>query len=297
MAFGRQPPAFSADAPLLDARDVSVEIGGKQILHGADLRVDAGKLIAVVGPNGAGKSTLARAVAGLQRPSGGSVRWSGVEIGELRGRALAQLRAFVPQRSRVPDGVSVREAVRIGRSPHVKPLGRLMRVDHEAVERAMERAGVAQFAERHLTTLSGGELQRVQIAVGLAQEAPVLMADEPTSHLDLGATATLAKLLRGLTADGLAVVLVVHDLSLAAAVADTVVVIADGRSVASGPPSEVLVRERLHDVWHVDAALEQRDDGHTALHIAWLGRREPDSGFHLPADPPEISPDERTSSR
>jgi iron complex transport system ATP-binding protein len=105
------------------------------------------------------------------------------------------------------------------------------------------------------------------------------MADEPTSHLDLGATATLAKLLRGLTADGLAVVLVVHDLSLAAAVADTVVVIADGRSVASGPPSEVLVRERLHDVWHVDAALEQRDDGHTALHIAWLGRREPDSGF------------------
>jgi iron complex transport system ATP-binding protein len=275
----RQAPPFDPAAPLLEARDVAVEIGGKRILHAADLRVDAGKLIAVVGPNGAGKSTLARAVAGLQKPAGGTVRWSGVEIGELRGRALAQLRAFVPQRSRVPDGVSVREAVRIGRSPHVKPFGRLLRADHVAVDRAMERAGVLQFADRHLTTLSGGELQRVQIAVGLAQEAPVLMADEPTSHLDLGATATLAKLLRGLTADGLAVVLVVHDLSLAAAVADTVVVIADGRSVASGPPSEVLVRERLHDVWHVDAALEQRDDGHTALHIAWLGRREPDSGF------------------
>jgi iron complex transport system ATP-binding protein len=272
---GRSGPSLLDGAPLLDARGVAVEIGGKRILHDAEMRLEAGRLVAIVGPNGAGKSTFARTVAGLQRPSAGSVRWSGVEVGELPGRRLAQLRAFVPQRSRVPEGVSVREAVRIGRSPHVKPLGRLMQSDHDAVERAMERAGVEQFAERRLTTLSGGELQRVQIAVGLAQEAPVLMADEPTSHLDLGATATLAKLLRGLTADGLAVVLVVHDLSLAAAVADTVVVIADGRTVASGPPAEVLVRERLADVWRVDADLEQRPDGHTALHIAWLGRTDP----------------------
>lgn len=302
---GRSGPPLVAGTPLLDARGVEVTIGGKQILHGADLRLNAGELIAIVGPNGAGKSTLARTVAGLQRPSAGSVRWSGVEIGELPGRQLAQLRAFVPQRSRVPDGVTVREAVRIGRSPHIKPLGRLLQTDHDAVDRAMERAGVAQFAERRLTTLSGGELQRVQIAVGLAQEAPVLMADEPTSHLDLGATATLAKLLRGLTRDGLAVILVVHDLSLAAAVADTVVVIAHGRSVASGPPADVLVRERLSEVWHVDAALERRDDGHTALHIAWLGRTDadPDESFHPPGggpgagpEEPNEGPDERTSS-
>jgi len=269
---GRAAPALDADAPLLDAREVAVEIGGRPILHAADLRVGTGELVAIVGPNGAGKSTFARAVAGLQRTAGGSVRWSGVDVAQLSGRQLAQLRAFVPQRSRVPEGVSVRDAVRIGRSPHVKPLGRLTRADHDAVERAIARAGVERFAERKLTTLSGGELQRVQIAVGLAQEAPLLLADEPTSHLDLGATATLAKLLRGLTADGLAVVLVVHDLSLAAAVADRVVVIARGRSVASGPPAEVLVRERLADVWQVDAALETRPDGHTALHVAWLGR-------------------------
>ncbi|MDO8210482.1 ABC transporter ATP-binding protein [Conexibacter sp. CPCC 206217] len=278
----RQPPAFVAQAPLLDARDVAVEINGKRILHGADLTVRPGELVAVVGPNGAGKSTLARAVSGLQRTAGGSVLWSGVPVEQLRGRQLAQLRAFVPQRASVPDGITVREAVRIGRSPHVKPLGRLVRADHDAIERAMERAGVEQFAERRLTTLSGGELQRVQIAVGLAQEAPVLMADEPTSHLDLGATATLAKLLRGLTRDGIAVILVVHDLSLAAAVADTVVVIAHGRSVASGAPEAVLGRERLADVWHVDAALERREDGHTALHVAWLGRTDADAdeSFH-----------------
>src|SRR5690606_20040535 len=101
------------DAPLLEARDVEVEIGGKRILHGADLTVRAGELVAIVGPNGAGKSTLARTVAGLQRAAGGSVRWGGVEIGRLRARQLARLRAFVPQRARVPDGVTVREAVRI----------------------------------------------------------------------------------------------------------------------------------------------------------------------------------------
>lgn len=270
----RAAPAFDAAAPLLEARDVAVEIGGKRILHSADLRVEPGQLVAIVGPNGAGKSTFARAVAGLQRPSSGTVHWSGVAVEQLGGRQLAQLRAFVPQRSNVPAGVSVREAVRIGRSPHIKPMGRMTHADHDAVDRAMARAGVEEFADRRLTTLSGGELQRVQVAVGLAQEAPLLIADEPTSHLDLGAIATLAKLLRGLTADGLAVVLVVHDLSLAAAVADTVVVIAAGRAVASGPPSEVLVRERLAEVWKVDAALETRPDGHTALHVAWLGRQE-----------------------
>lgn len=290
----RRQPAFVAGAPLLDARDVEVAIGGKTILHSADLVVGAGELVAVVGPNGAGKSTFVRAVAGLQSMTSGTVHWSGVPVSELRGRQLAALRAFVPQRARVPEGVTVREAVRIGRSPHVKPLGRMTRADHDAVERAIARAGIEQFAERRLTTLSGGELQRVQIAVGLAQEAPVLMADEPTSALDLGATATLAQLLRGLTHEGLAVVLVVHDLSLAAAVADTVVVIAHGRSVATGAPGEVLVRERLADVWHVDAALETRADGHTALHVAWLGAKDraaTGDGSQLTDEPP----DERTS--
>ena len=156
------------------------------------------------------------------------MRWGGTPLDELRGRKLARLRAFVPQRAPVPGGVTVREAVAIGRSPHIGPLQRPTRGDHDAVERAMARAGVPEFADRRLTTLSGGELQRVQIAVALAQEAPALIADEPTSHLDLGATAIVARLLRGLADDGLAVILVVHDLALAAAVADAVVVMPTG---------------------------------------------------------------------
>jgi ABC-type cobalamin/Fe3+-siderophores transport system ATPase subunit len=263
---------------MLEAQDVRVTIGGTPILHGADIRVERGELVAVVGPNGAGKSTLARAAAGLQRLAGGDVRWEGQDVRRLRGRTLARIRAFVPQRPRVPAGLTVRDAVRIGRSAHVGPLQRPTRADREAAELALERAGVGRFAGRMLTTLSGGELQRVQIAVGLAQGAPVLMADEPTSHLDLGATVSVARLLRRLADDGLGVFLVVHDLALAAAVADRVVVMSEGRTVASGRPREVLRRERLAEVWDVDASLETGTEGQTALRVSWLGGNETTGG-------------------
>ena len=146
----------------------------------------------------------------------------------------------------MPAGVTVREAVELGRSPHIKA-ARSARPATTATRSSARSSAPArcEFAERRLTTLSGGELQRVQIAVGLAQEAPVLIADEPTSHLDLGATAIVARLLRGLADDGLSVILVVHDLALAAAIADTVVVMADGRTAATGKPEVVLTPERL----------------------------------------------------
>jgi len=269
MGVAGGPPEASPPPALLDARDVEVEIAGVPILRGADLGVEAGELVAIVGPNGAGKSTLVRAVSGMQKPSGGSVFWSGRALGEMRGRELARLRAFVPQRMPVPNGVSVREAVTIGRSSHLKPLRRLTGEDRDGVEHAMERARVTRFADRDLTTLSGGELQRVQIAIGLAQEAPVLIADEPTSQLDLGATIGVAGLLRDLAGSGLAVLLVVHDLALAAAVADTVVVVSEGRTVATGPAAKVLTSERLTEVWKAEAHLTEHD-GRTALHVAWL---------------------------
>ena len=226
--------------PPLEASGVGVKIGDTQILEGADLRVDRGKLVAIVGPNGAGKSTLVRAVSGLQSRSAGSVRWSGRGLDEMRGRELARVRAFVPQRIPVPAGVTVREAVTIGRSSHLRPLRRLTGADRDGIEGSLDRAGVTRFAERSLTTLSGGELQRVQIAVGLAQEAPVLIADEPTSHLDLGATIGVATLLRELVDDGMTVLLVVHDLALAAAVADTAVIVSKGHTVAAGVPAAFL---------------------------------------------------------
>ncbi len=262
----------TSPAYALEAYGVEIEIGGKPILRGADLQLRAGQLLAVVGPNGAGKSTLIRAACGLQRASGGVVAWWGREVGSLRGRELARLRAFVPQRMPVPAGVTVREAVTIGRSSHLRMLGRMTGSDRAAVEAAIERTAVRRFAERELTTLSGGELQRVQIAIGLAQEAPVLVADEPTSQLDLGASVEIAALLRGLVDEGLTVLVVVHDLALAAAVADVVVVVSEGRTVAAGPPA-VLTPDLLASVWHADAELTEHS-GRTALHVAWLGVRD-----------------------
>jgi iron complex transport system ATP-binding protein len=260
--------------PQLEAHGVEVEIGGTPILRGADLTLDRGELVAIVGPNGAGKSTFVRAVSGLQPFTAGDVRWSGRVLPGLRGRELAHLRAFVPQRMPVPAGVEVREAVTIGRSSHLRRLRRLQGEDREAIEAAMERAGVTSFAARPLTTLSGGELQRVQIAIGLVQEAPVLIADEPTSQLDLGASVGIATLLRGLADEGLAVLLVVHDLALATAVADRVVVVSEGRTVATGSPQEVLTRDRLAETWGADARLTV-EEGRTALQVAWLpGRGE-----------------------
>jgi iron complex transport system ATP-binding protein len=255
---------------LLHARGVHVTIDGTEILRGADLDLAAGELVAIVGPNGAGKSTLVRAVSGLQRPSAGEVAWSGRDLRRLRGRELAKLRAFVPQRMPVPAGVSVREAVTIGRSALLRPLGRMTKGDHAGIDGALERAGATAFADRALATLSGGELQRVQIAIGLAQEAPVLIADEPTSQLDLGAAVDVAGLLRSLVDDGLGALVVVHDLALAAAAADRVVVVHDGRTEAAGAPTEVLTPERLRRVWGADARLSA-EGGRTALHVAWLG--------------------------
>ncbi|MGK2931323.1 MAG: ABC transporter ATP-binding protein [Solirubrobacterales bacterium] len=259
-------------APLIEARGVEVEIGGKPILKGADLTLEKGELLAVVGPNGAGKSTFARAICGLRKPSGGSIRWSGQDIGTLRGRDLAKLRAFVPQRAQVPNGVSVLDAVSIGRSSHLKPFQSFTREDREEIGASLARARMTGFEDRQLNTLSGGEMQRVQIAIGLAQGAPVLIADEPTAQLDLGATAAVSELLRELVDSGLGVVLIVHDLALAAAISDRVLVISEGRSTANGVPEAVLTPQLISQVWQVEAELVQHE-GRSALHVEWLDRR------------------------
>lgn len=272
MLFRRNEAEFDPQAPLLEAAAVGVTIGGKEILESASLTLEQGELVAVVGPNGAGKSTFARAFCGLRRPSVGEVRWMGVDLAQLRGRRLADVRAYVPQRAQVPPGVSVQSAVNIGRSTHLKPLQGLSSEDREAVAESIARARMEGFEDRDLSTLSGGEMQRVQIAIALAQGAPVLVADEPTAQLDLGATAAISKMLRELVAEGMGVVLIVHDLALAAAVADRIVVMSDGRTIATGTPDQVLTSQLIGDVWGVEAELVQRE-GRSALHVEWLDRR------------------------
>ena len=257
---------------LLEASGIEVEIGGTRILEGVDVTLSRGELVAVVGPNGAGKSTFARVACGLQKATGGSLEWGGREIGSIKGRELARTRAFIPQRPQVPPGVTVEDAVAIGRSAHFGPFRGSSPTDRKAISAALEKAGVDRLADRLLPTLSGGEFQRLQIAVALAQDAPALIADEPTAQLDLGATAEVSRLLRGLVEQGLAVLLIVHDLALAAAIADRVIVLSSGRSIATGSPFEVLTPQLISEVWGVEAELVRRD-GRSALHVGWLDRR------------------------
>jgi iron complex transport system ATP-binding protein len=256
-------------AALLEAIDVRVSIRGAAIVEQAALRVDAGRIVAIVGPNGAGKSTLARAVVGLQPRSGGRIQWQGRDLEDWNRRGLARVRAFVPQRAPVPPALTVADAVAMGRAPHIGALRRPVAADRAAVERAIERTGIGALAERSLATLSGGELQRVRLAVALAQEAPAIVLDEPTASLDLGAAAEMGRLLRRLTIEGLGILVVVHDLALAAAIADEVIVLHRGRTVAAGPPTEVLTRARLAEVWGAIAVLDV-DGGATSFHVNWL---------------------------
>lgn len=266
---GRNRPEPDPAAPLLVAEKVGVQIGGTEILSSADLTLERGELVAVVGPNGAGKSTFARAFCGLRRPQRGSVAWMGQDLRDLKGRRLARARAFVPQRAQVPGGVTVEDAVRIGRSAHLKPLQGLTAGDREAVAESIARARMDGFEKRHLHTLSGGEMQRVQIAIALAQGSPVLVADEPTAQLDLGAIVAVSRMLRELVADGIGVILIVHDLALAAAIADRVVVMTDGRTIATGEPARVLTPELIAEVWGVEARMVHHE-GRSALHVEWL---------------------------
>lgn len=256
--------------PLLSVAGVEVRIRGTVIVEHADLELAGGEIVAIVGPNGAGKSTLARAVVGLQPFSAGEIRWSDRPIGDWKSRELARTRAFVPQRAPVAAGLTVSDAVAMGRAPHLGPLSRPTAADRGIVDGAIDRTGVRHLEGRSLATLSGGELQRVRLAVALAQDAPAIVLDEPTASLDLGAAAQMGRLLRDLAADhGLGVLVVVHDLALAAAIADSVVVVDRGRTVSAGPPAEVLTAERLHDTWGAAASLET-NGGLTSFHVDWL---------------------------
>jgi iron complex transport system ATP-binding protein len=225
----------------------------------------------LIGPNGAGKSTLLRAVAGLVR-FGGSIAVGGDEVVRLSQRELARRVSFVPQSPLLPPGMRVREYVLLGRTPHVGPFGHESVRDLEATRRALERLDLAPFAERRLATLSGGEQQRAVLARALAQDAPLLLLDEPTTALDLGRQQQALELVAALREqDGLTVVSAMHELTLAAQYADRLLLLSAGELVASGPAEEI-VTEALISA-HYGASVRVLADG--GAPVAVVPRRAP----------------------
>ena len=213
------------------------------------LSVAPGRLLAVAGPNGSGKTTLLRLLSGSLVPQAGEVRLGDRLLSEFDDRDRARMLAVVPQSESSPFPVTVREMVGMGRFAHLGPWERLGTRDRAVVEHALERCAVAAFAGRQLGELSGGERQRARIARALAQEAPVLLLDEPTAGLDLRYRMELFHLLQELCAEGLALLVVTHDLNLAARFADRLLILDQGRARARGTPVEVLSQETLEGVY------------------------------------------------
>ena len=229
----------------LRARGLAVALGGAPVLAGVSLDVPAGTWLTVVGPNGAGKSTLLRALAGLV-PARGTVELGGRSSSGLRRREWARRVAFVPQDPVVPPGMSVAAYVLLGRTPHLGPLGREGAADLAVVARTLDQLDLTAFADRPLDTLSGGERQRAMVARALAQEAPVLLLDEPTTALDVGHQQDVLELVDRLRRDHeLTVVSTMHDLTLAGQYADRLLLLDRGEVVVTGPPDEVLTQENL----------------------------------------------------
>lgn len=225
----------------LAAERLRAGYGWRRVLDGVDLRVEPGALAAVVGPNGAGKSTLLRCLAGLLRPTFGRVTLGGVDIATLGRADVARLVAVVPQAVEVLFPFSVREIVALGRTPHLGLAGAMRAADRSAVARALAELELTDLADRAIDTLSGGERQRAVLAMALAQEADVLLLDEPTVHLDPAhQRATLGLIRRMARERRVAGLAVLHDLNLAAAMCDRIVVMADGRILAEGAPQEVI---------------------------------------------------------
>jgi iron complex transport system ATP-binding protein len=241
------------ESAFLSAQGLSVTLAGRAVLQDVSLTLSSGHLVALVGPNGAGKTTLLRALAGLV-PSKGSVHVGGAALSALPLRERARRFAYLPQGHIVHWPLPARDIVALGRYPHgATDPARLTPRDTEAVLRAMQAADVVDLGERRATELSGGERSRVALARVFAVEAPVILADEPTSSLDPRHQIDIMKTLRAAADKGTLVIVVTHDLGLAARFADIVLVLSDGRLVSQGVATEALSEQVMADVFRIRA--------------------------------------------
>jgi len=238
----------------LVASDVGVRLGRRDVLNGATFALRPGELVLLAGRNGAGKSTLLRVLLGALRPDRGSVQLHGRPLEAWPSLARAREVAFVPQDTEHAFEFTGRELVTMGRHPHRRRGSALQPDDLAAIDRALEAVDAVPFADRAVSTLSGGEQRRIAVARALATEAPLLLLDEPTTNLDLEHALQLVALLRRLATAGRGVLIASHDLNLSAPHCDRVVLLHDGRALVDAPPAEALTEAHVQTVFGVRSA-------------------------------------------
>jgi iron complex transport system ATP-binding protein len=244
---------------MLTVENVSIQLGGKNILKQIRLSVPEKSILGVIGPNGAGKTTLMRAVSGTIPLSGGKIHFRGQDLAKLSILERARLIAVVPQARRLPGAYTCLETVMMGRTSHLNWLGQFEKRDHQLSIEAMRRTGTLDMADRFIGELSGGEQQRVLLARALVQTAPILLLDEPTTHLDLQYQISLLDLIQNLVRNGglneddasLTVLLTLHDLNLVGRYADQVAVMVRGKIVSVGQPVDVLTPDTLSPAFNL----------------------------------------------
>lgn len=245
-----------AKAPRLATRHLRLGYAVKTIVPDMTLDFEPSRIHCLIGPNGCGKSTLLRALAGLMAPQAGEVLLDGRAVTAWPRRHLARRLAMLPQHPQAPEGLSVEQLVRYGRFPHQRLFAPLGEQDHVQVRWAIRATGLAGYESRPLSALSGGERQRAWIALCLAQQADLLLLDEPTTYLDLGHQLEILELLQALNRErGLTVIMSLHDLNQAAQVADRLIAMRAGQLVQAGPPAEVLTEHLLLDVFRIRARI------------------------------------------
>nr|WP_300147897.1 ABC transporter ATP-binding protein [Propionicimonas sp.] len=240
----------------LEADGLTLGYDQVTVFENLDLAVEEGTITTLIGANGCGKSTLLKAFGRLLAPSRGTVRLAGTPIGDLSARAVARRLAVLPQRPLTPAATSVRDLVMRGRHPHQSLLRPWTREDAVAAEAAMAATGIAEVADRDVNSLSGGQLQRAWIALVLAQQTPTILLDEPTTFLDLAHQLEVLRLVRSINRErGSTIVMVLHDLSLAARYSDRLVVVHEGRVLADGSPWDVLTPDVLATAFGLHATV------------------------------------------
>lgn len=250
----------------LAAADLLFAVRGRRLIDGVGLRVEPGEMLAIVGPNGAGKTTLLRLLSGVLPAAGGSVLLDGRALGSVSRREVARRLAYLPQETWTAFDLTVEDVVALGRFAHVSPWRGFRREDRARIEQAMARMGLETLRRRVLTTLSGGERQRVFLARALAQEAPLLLLDEPTRALDVGHQLELMELLVGLHREGRTVVAAMHDLHLVWRWFPRAVLLQAGRAVLDGSARDVLLAPELGEAFGVRVTAGSPDEVHFERH-------------------------------
>jgi len=249
---------FSYDGT--DGADGYIRHPGQAVLQGLELEIPAGSITAILGPNGSGKTTLLHLILGLLSPGRGTIWLAGRPQASYSRREMGRLMALVPQSEAITFNFSVLEYVLMGRAPYLGPLEMPRPADRQVAVEALEVVGAGTLRDRSVSALSGGEHQLIILARALAQEPRILLLDEPTSHLDLGNQERILRILRRLSAAGVTVVLTTHDPNVAAAVADTVVLMKQGEVWSAAPAASALTAHNLSAVYGVPVLVLQAQD-------------------------------------